>query len=144
MKLTNRQIIIAGAIVALALVFAYRRKIAALIGSQAGAPLPRKTDPAGGVTAAAAAAAAAQNAGQVFNPNRPLSRGVKGPEVEFLQIGLNREGGYNLDIDGDFGPLTEAALFDARMVKVITYNDYITSVPIDPEINWTTPPFLNP
>jgi hypothetical protein len=143
MKLTNRQIITAGAIVALALVFAYRRKIAALIGNQAGAPLPRKTDPAGGVNAATAAAAAAESAGQVFNPNRPLSRGVKGPEVEFLQIGLNREGGYNLDIDGDFGPLTEAALFDARMIKAITYNDYITGIPIDPEINWTTPPFIN-
>jgi hypothetical protein len=63
--------------------------------------------------------------------------------VEFLQIGLNREGGYNLDIDGDFGPLTEAALFDARMIKAITYNDYITGIPIDPEINWTTPPFIN-
>lgn len=147
--------ITAGAVLALVLLFIYRRRIALFLAG--GTQFPRNTNPQEGASAAAQAAQAAENAGQPFNPNRPLRRGVDGVEVEFLQTGLNREGGYSLEIDGDFGPLTEAALYDARGVKEITYNQYITGMPgIDSAIemnptpilpgsgpsSWTTPPFF--
>lgn len=41
-----------------------------------------------------------------------LKRGSKGDEVKRLQAALNATGLYALDIDGDFGKLTEAAVRD--------------------------------
>ena len=41
--------------------------------------------------------------------------GDKGAEVERLQIFLNWYGGYKLDIDGDFGNKTYAAVIDFQI-----------------------------
>lgn len=133
MSQNQKAVFVGAGLLALALIFIYRRRIAAGIVNA----VPRKTDPAAGQAAAQAAAAAAQQQGQVFNPNRPLTEGVRGLEVEFLQSALNQEGGYGLKVDGIFGPYTAAALYDARQVRTITLNQYITTTPVDPDLAWT-------
>lgn len=42
--------------------------------------------------------------------NTSLKRGSKGKDVKLLQLFLNWYGNYKLDVDGHFGPLTEAAV----------------------------------
>lgn len=39
-------------------------------------------------------------------------RGTKGPLAAAIQAALVEQNWYNLEIDGDFGPLTEKALLD--------------------------------
>jgi peptidoglycan hydrolase-like protein with peptidoglycan-binding domain len=48
-----------------------------------------------------------------WTTTRPtLKRGSSGNYVKELQTLLNKVGGYSLEVDGDFGPLTNAALLD--------------------------------
>jgi hypothetical protein len=61
-----------------------------------------------------------------------LSKGSRGAEVVELQRILKDEMGYDLGtfgtdgdgIDGDFGTMTENALFKAKGVKQITLKDF--------------------
>lgn len=48
-------------------------------------------------------------AGSVSDVTQVLNRGDKGDDVKALQQALNNQG-YNLDVDGSFGPATEAAV----------------------------------
>lgn len=67
-----------------------------------------------------------------LDENLLLSKGSKGAEVAELQRILKDELGYDLGtfgtegngIDGDFGTLTENALFKAKGVKQITLKDF--------------------
>ncbi len=51
------------------------------------------------------------------NTTFPLKQGSKGTEVLYLQAALNYFKGKTLALDGDFGPLTEAALYSVSGVK---------------------------
>jgi hypothetical protein len=74
------------------------------------------------------------SAGQLslLDENLLLSKGSKGAEVVELQRILKDEMGYDLGtfgadgdgIDGDFGIMTEKALFQAKGVKQITLKDF--------------------
>jgi len=55
---------------------------------------------------------------QTLNRNLVLKKGSKGLEVRELQRLLN------VGIDGDFGPITEMALYSVRSVKQITINQF--------------------
>ena len=58
--------------------------------------------------------------GYVTVPNYPLlKRGDKGDAVKTLQSKLN-DVGYNLTVDGDFGPATETALKDYQQKNGLT------------------------
>ncbi len=68
----------------------------------------------------------------LLDENLLLSKGSKGAEVVELQRILKDEMGYDLGtfgadgdgIDGDFGIMTEKALFQAKGVKQITLKDF--------------------
>jgi len=68
----------------------------------------------------------------LLDENLLLSKGSKGAEVVELQRILKDEMGYDLGtfgtdgdgIDGDFGTVTEKALFQAKGVKQITLKDF--------------------
>ncbi len=68
----------------------------------------------------------------LLDENLLLSKGSKGAEVVELQRILKDEMGYDLGtfgadgdgIDGDFGTMTENALFKAKGVKQITLKDF--------------------
>jgi hypothetical protein len=68
----------------------------------------------------------------LLDENLLLSKGSKGAEVVELQRILKDEMGYDLGtfgadgdgIDGDFGTMTEKALFQAKGVKQITLKDF--------------------
>jgi hypothetical protein len=68
----------------------------------------------------------------MLDENLLLSKGSKGAEVVELQRILKDEMGYDLGtfgadgdgIDGDFGIMTEKALFQAKGVKQITLKDF--------------------
>ncbi len=56
----------------------------------------------------------------------PLQKG-KGKKTFFvysLQTALNKIYGANIDIDGDFGPLTEAALVKAKLPVKVYFKDF--------------------
>lgn len=52
-------------------------------------------------------------------PNPTLKLGNKGPEVKILQQILNAKG-YNLTVDGEFGPVTQAAVKNFQRVNSLT------------------------
>lgn len=54
----------------------------------------------------------------------PLKLGSNGTQVLYLQAALNYAKGKSLVLDGDFGSLTEAALFEGYGVKYITESQY--------------------
>jgi hypothetical protein len=68
----------------------------------------------------------------LLDENLILAKGSKGAEVFELQRILKDEMGYDLGtfgtdgdgIDGDFGTMTEKALFQAKGVKQITLKDF--------------------
>jgi hypothetical protein len=68
----------------------------------------------------------------LLNEDLLLSKGSRGAEVVELQRILKDEMGYDLGtfgtdgdgIDGDFGTMTENALFKAKGVKQITLKDF--------------------
>jgi hypothetical protein len=68
----------------------------------------------------------------LLDENLILAKGSKGAEVFELQRILKDELGYDLGafgldgdgIDGDFGTMTEKALFQAKGVKQITLKDF--------------------
>ena len=68
----------------------------------------------------------------LLDENLILSKGSKGAEVAELQRILKDEMGFDLGtfgtdgsgIDGDFGTMTENALFQAKGVKQITLKDF--------------------
>ena len=51
-----------------------------------------------------------------------LKKGSTGQQVKYLQMRLNTKGNYALDIDGDFGPKTEAALKDYQKKEKLEVN----------------------
>lgn len=67
-----------------------------------------------------------------IDANKMLKKGSKGIEVTELQkrlkkvptVNLGNTGSQQNGIDGDFGPLTETALFKVKGVKQITLNQY--------------------
>ncbi len=60
----------------------------------------------------------------------PLKRGSKGVQVRQLQAYLLREFGFPGKIDGDFGPITEAAVLKNLMRNSVS-EDYFKKVGMD-------------
>lgn len=61
--------------------------------------------------------------GSGLNESKMLKQGTSGAEVEELQAFLNDVFGESLEIDGIFGPLTEAALLSSAGVNQITLEE---------------------
>lgn len=91
------------ALIVFLLVF-YRKKITLLFAKTKAAVTPAPATPAAPVTS--------------LNRDKVLSLGSTGPEVSYLQHLLG------IPEDGKFGPITEAALQDAKCFSTTTLNTF--------------------
>lgn len=97
-----------------------------------------------------------RKAGLSVTDNTPtLRRGSKGDEVEELQALLNAKFGYNLEVDGDYGSKTEAAVKDFQKKHGLTADGVVgpktwkalgvtLEQPETPEIKPSEPPVSEP
>jgi len=95
---------------AIILIVGFRNKLSAMFTAEEKKPTtdPGNTSGGGGGSAA-------------LDYNKMLHKGSKGSEVKLLQ------GWLGVTTDGDFGPVTEAALEEKKCVKSITLTTYNTT-----------------
>ena len=91
------------------LLVVFRNKLSILFPGASAAPAP-SLPPSGNTNSSTASG---------MDPNKLLKKGVTGFEVKQLQSWLG-----GIDVDGDFGPATEARLLEVKGVKEVTLSMY--------------------
>jgi hypothetical protein len=128
----KKTLIIIGGLVATgtAIYFIFRKKPA----SKVGAFIRKTEDKLSSITGTSTASLPSSSTTKITSVNiggqkitaptgGTLGRGSKGEDVKNLQTLLNAVYGANLQVDGIFGPLTEAALVDATGKTELTKAD---------------------
>lgn len=110
----NKYVIVGVILIVIVLAIVFRTKLQAWAGKAFAAAQPKPSTLPGPGTGSGTA----QQPGLDYN--KLLKKGVKGPEVTLLQMWLK------VTADGDFGPITEAALLEQTGVKQTTLAEYPT------------------